>query len=156
VLFIIAHDQEQGAHGLIINRPTGKTVADLLSSHDMGMLATLPVFIGGPVAGDQLTFASFHSQKSGQIIECRPHLGLEEARELAGEKSASVRAFIGYSGWSVNQLETELGQKAWIVRDPDMDAFDISKTGELWPSIMRSMGPWFRLLSAAPDDPSRN
>ena len=156
VLFMTAHDDEDGAHGIIINRPTGKTVADLLPSQDMGVLAALPVFLGGPVAQDQLTFAVFRRQTSGGLIECKPHLEVEEARELAGRKSASVRAFIGYSGWSKGQLETEMKQKAWIVREPDKDALDIDKIGELWPSIMRGLGPWYRLLASAPDDPSRN
>ena len=76
--------------------------------------------------------------------------------ELAADKLTSVRAFIGYSGWSKQQLETELAQKAWIIRKPDMDALEIDQCKQLWPSIMRELGPWFRLLASTPDDPSRN
>lgn len=158
MVFITANDQEEGSHGIIINRPTGNTVSDVLPSEEMGVLADLPVFIGGPVAHDQLTFAAFrwHDGMEGGIIECKPHLPIEEARELATLESASVRAFIGYSGWSKGQLETELAQKAWIVRKPEPEMLDVKKCEDLWPSIMRGLGPWFRLLASAPDDPSRN
>jgi putative transcriptional regulator len=156
VVYITAHDSEEGSHGLIINRPTDNTVADLLPMEDMGALANLPVFIGGPVGQNQLTFAVFRKQSTSDIIECKAHLEIEEARELAGKRLTSVRAFIGYAGWSKGQLEGEVGQKSWIIRPPDRDLLDVKKSGEIWPSVMRGLGPWFRLLAAAPDDPSRN
>jgi putative transcriptional regulator len=156
VVFITADEPQEGTHGIIINRPTGSTVADLLPSEEMGVLAELPVFIGGPVAQDQLTFAVFRKQGTSQVIECKAHLEIEEARELVGKKLTSVRAFIGYSGWSEGQLKAELRQKSWIIHPPDRDALDVKKSKELWPSIMRGLGPWFRLLASAPDDPSLN
>ncbi len=156
VVYITAHDAEEGSHGIIINRPTDNTVADLLPTEDMGVLANLPVFIGGPVGQDQLTFAVFRRQSTSDIIECKAHLEIEEARELVGKRLTSVRAFIGYAGWSKGQLESELGQKSWITRAPERDMLDPKKAREIWPTIMRGLGPWFRLLAAAPDDPSRN
>ena len=65
-----------------------------------------------------------------------------------------VRAFLGYAGWSKGQLEAELEQKAWLVQKPDEEILDIERCMDLWPTIMREQGPWFRLLAAAPDDPS--
>ncbi len=156
VVYITAHTAEEGTHGIIINRPTENTVADLLPSDEMGVLAELPVFVGGPVGQDQLTFAVFRKNSESEIIECKAHLEIEEARELASKKSASVRAFIGYSGWSKGQLENELAIKSWIVRPPVRDIFDVKKCDALWGGIMRGLGPWFRLLASAPDDPSRN
>ncbi len=156
VVYITAHSVEEGAHGIIINRPTENTVADLLPAGEMGELADLPVFVGGPVGQDQLSFAVFRQQSTSEVIECKANIGIEEARELVGKKQVSVRAFIGYSGWTGGQLENELTQKSWIVRPPGIETLDVQKSKDLWPSIMRGLGPWFRLLSAAPDDPSRN
>lgn len=155
-VLIGSHDSVEGAHGIIINRPTENTVADLLPSQEMGVLANLPVFVGGPVQQDRLTFAALRWREESGIIECKTHLDVAGAKELAAKKTFIVRAFAGYSGWSKGQLETELAQKAWIVRKPERDALDIEKCRELWGSIMRGLGPWFRLLAAAPDDPSRN
>ena len=58
VVYITAHTAEEGTHGIIINRPTENTVADLLPAGEIGELANLPVFVGGPVGQDQLTFAA--------------------------------------------------------------------------------------------------
>src|SRR3954470_11460574 len=60
VLLISTHEAEEGAFGLILNRPSGQTVAELLPNHeDLREIGSIPVLLGGPVARDQLIFASF-------------------------------------------------------------------------------------------------
>src|SRR5436190_10350741 len=65
VLFISAHDAMDGAVGLIINRPLGKQVSDLVHESPPESLADVPVFLGGPVGKNQLMFAAFEWE-SGQ------------------------------------------------------------------------------------------
>ena len=154
VLIISASDAEEGSFGLIVNRAAEKTVGDLLPEHELGVLGGLPVFIGGPVARDQLTFAAF--QWVDETLHVRTHLLLEEALEVAESGAGVVRAFLGYSGWSRGQIEAELEQKAWLVQKPDREVMDVERCVDLWPTIMRDQGPWFRLLASAPDDPSLN
>jgi putative transcriptional regulator len=154
VLIISASDPQEGSFGLIVNRATEKTVAELLPEHELGTLGELPVFIGGPVSRDQLTFVAF--QWVDDVLRIRTHLLLEEAREMVAEGGGVVRAFLGYAGWSKGQLEEELEKKAWLVQKPDQEVMDTDRCVELWPTIMRDQGPWFRLLAAAPDDPSLN
>lgn len=154
VLYIGANDSGDGSFGLILNRATGKRVADFLEGQETGPLSNIQVFIGGPVGRNQLTFAEFRSVEDEVV--CRTHLDLSDAVELASERPGSVRAFIGYAGWSQGQLEAELAQKAWLVQRPDRDVLDLEKCLQLWQTIMREQGPWFRLLAAAPDDPSLN
>ena len=154
VLIISASDPHEGSFGLIVNRATEKTVGELLPEHELGMLGELPVFIGGPVSRDQLTFAVF--QWVDDALRIRTHLLLEEAREIVMAGGGVVRAFLGYAGWSKGQLEAELEQKAWLVQKPDQEILDVDRCMDLWPAIMRDQGPWFRLLAAAPDDPSLN
>ena len=154
VLIISTHDPHEGSFGLVLNRATERTVGELLPGHELGLLGEMPVFIGGPVGRDQLTFAAF--QWADDTLRVRTHLLLDEAREIAADGLGSIRAFLGYAGWSQGQLETELDQKAWLVQKPDEAILDIEKCMALWPTIMREQGPWFRLLAAAPDDPSLN
>jgi len=154
VLIISASDPQEGSFGLIVNRATEKTVGELLPEQELGVLGELPVFIGGPVARDQLTFAAF--DWVDESMQIRTHLLLDEARELANGDGGVVRAFLGYSGWTKGQLEAEVAQKAWLVQKPDQDILDIEKCLDLWPTIMREQGPWFRLLASTPDDPSLN
>lgn len=154
VLFISANEPREGSFGFVLNREAGKSVGEFLPDQELGALSDASVFFGGPVSSDQLMFASFAWSDGG--ITCRAHLAMEEARELATAGSAEVRAFIGYAGWGQGQLEAELAQKAWLVQKPDRDLLDLDKCKTMWPTIMREQGPWFRLLAAAPDDPSMN
>lgn len=156
VLFIPVNDPQDGSFGLILNRPTGKSVIDFLPDQDVGDLAGLPVFVGGPVGANQLTFASFRWDPAREAIECQTHVGIDEAWKLTGDENCSLRAFVGYAGWSKGQLESELSQKAWLVQKPDRDLLDAEKCSGLWQTIMRDQGPWFKLLAAAPDDPTLN
>jgi len=154
VLILSAHEPQEGSFGLIVNRVTNKTVSELLPEKNLGLLADVPVFTGGPVSRDQLTFATF--SWSDDSLTVRTHLMIEEARAIAEEDFDAVRAFVGYSGWGQGQLEAELAQKAWLVQKPDRDLLDLEKCKMLWTTIMREQGPWFRLLASAPDDPSVN
>jgi putative transcriptional regulator len=156
VLLLTAHDAEEGSLGFILNRPAGRTVAEVLPDKLLGALARVPVFLGGPVATDQLVFASFSWHPETQRFHCRHHLSLEEAEESAEDQTMSVRAFIGYAGWSKGQLEAELAQKAWLIAKPSRDTLDAQRAPRLWRETLTGMGPMFRLIAEAPDDLTRN
>jgi putative transcriptional regulator len=47
-------------------------------------------------------------------------------------------------------------QNAWVIRKPDRATMKLDRLPRLWHDIMRRLGPWFKLLAAAPDDPSLN
>ena len=70
--------------------------------------------------------------------------------------ASSMFAFLGYAGWSAGQLEAEMKQKAWIVQKPSRTALKSERLSRLWFDIMNRLGPWYRMLAAAPDDPSLN
>src|SRR6202521_1228455 len=122
VLFISAHDPDDGAIGVIINRPLDKIVADLVNETPPQNLADVPVFFGGPVGNNQLMLAAFEWQK-GEGLKLNQHaLNADEAAADPSEDAPSVRAFLGYAGWSAGQLEAEMQQKAWIVQKPNRAA----------------------------------
>ena len=156
VIFLSTNDAEEGSFGVVLNRPAGRTVADVLPDQNLGQLGQIPVLIGGPVSPDQLIFASFKWHTVGKRMECKHHLVLEEARTALAEERTVVRAFIGYAGWTKGQLESELAQHAWLVMKPDREILHISRTKTIWRETLSAFGPWFRLVAEAPDDPSRN
>ena len=155
VLFISSHDEEDGALGVILNRPLDKQVADLVNETPPEGLGDIPVFLGGPVGKNQLMFAAFEWQK-GHGLKLNHNVGVEEAHQLVDEDPASVRAFVGYAGWSAGQLEEEMKQKAWLLQKPTRSALAPARLPKLWFEIMRGLGPWYKMLAAAPDDPSLN
>lgn len=155
VLFISAHSADDGATGIILNRPLEKKVGELVTDAPPDGLENVPVFFGGPVQRDRLMFAAVEWQND-QGLHLNPHVNLEEANARAAKDPASLRAFIGYAGWSAGQLEAEIKQNAWITQKADRAALKLEKLPKLWFEIMRGLGPWFKMLAAAPDDPSLN
>ncbi|HWL53063.1 MAG TPA: YqgE/AlgH family protein [Chthoniobacteraceae bacterium] len=156
ILFMVANEPGEGSYGLILNRRSGKSVGEVIQLTDPGPLGEIPVFHGGPVGTDRLTFAAFRWDAGSESLECRANLELDEARDLTREPGTVVRAFAGYAGWSAGQLEHELQAKAWVVQKPGQEILDPEQCQNLWTSIIREFGPWFRLLAEAPDDPSLN
>src|SRR5260370_5405950 len=67
VLFISAHDPDDGAIGVIINRPLDKSLSDLVTETPPQNLAGVPVFFGGPVGDNQLMLAAFRWHKRGRL-----------------------------------------------------------------------------------------
>jgi putative transcriptional regulator len=155
VLFLSAHSCEDGALGIILNRPLGKQVGQLVTETPPGGLETVPVFFGGPVGRDRLMFAAFE-WKNGSGLKLDHNVGIEEASERVGKNPASVRAFVGYAGWTAGQLEEEMKQNAWVVQKAQRSALKLDAVPKMWFEIMRGLGPWFKMLAAAPDDPSLN
>lgn len=155
VLFISAHDPADGAVGVILNRPLDKHVSDLVSEDPPAGLADVPVFLGGPVGRNQLMFAAFEWQK-GQGVTLNHNVNVDDASERIEHDPGSICAFVGYAGWSAGQLEAEMKQNAWLLQKPTRSALKPEKLPKLWFDIMKGLGPWFKMLSAAPDDPSLN
>ena len=155
VLFISAHTPDDGALGVILNRPLEKQVSEVVSEAPLNALDKVPVFFGGPVGRDRLIFASVE-WKSGEGLKLNHNVDLDDANKQIGKSPGSIRAFIGYAGWGAGQLEAEMRQNAWVIRKPDRADMKLDRLPRLWFDIMSRLGPWFKLLAAAPDDPSLN
>lgn len=157
VILLADHSATAGGFGLIVNRPTGKVVGDLLKENELGHLARVPVLAGGPVQTDQLMLVAFRWHPQTHRLECRHHISLEEAEHLTTAQHHTVRGFIGYSGWSSGQLEAELAQRSWLVHKSDQeDLVETERAPSLWCDLTSTFGPWFKLVAEAPDDPSIN
>ncbi len=154
VLFISEHDPNEGALGMIINRPLDRQVADLVTDTPPPGLAGVPVFLGGPVGKNQLMFAAFEWQK-GHGFKLSHNVVLGHGSIAAGEKNL-ICAFVGYAGWGAGQLESEVKQKAWLLQKANPSLLKFDRLPNLWFDIMASLGPWYKMLAAAPDDPSLN
>ncbi len=157
VLFLSTHESEVGAFGFVLNRPLGKNAAELLPQHERSeLLGNIPVFLGGPVGHDQLSFARVELGASKSDHRFQINLSLDEVAEMNADRPGSVRAFVGYSGWSAGQLEGELEQKAWVLVKPDGRAGAPLGHERAWYKIMNALGPVYKLLAAVPDDISLN
>jgi len=164
VLILTEHQCKKGAHGFILNRPLGKKVSDVLSSEEFSSLHDIPVYLGGPVATEQLSFASFSKSKNQsptQALEIKAHISAEEAINALAE-GVQVRAFIGHSDWESEQLEEELRNEDWIPHQAKQELIKMparqadTSTREMWSELLCSKGPQHRLMAGMPENPSLN
>ncbi|MCB1230721.1 MAG: YqgE/AlgH family protein [Verrucomicrobiae bacterium] len=154
VLLLTEHSTD-GALGYILNRPLGKSVGDLLCDSDFENLADIPVYIGGPVSTEHLTFGSLGWSESDNSLQFSTHLSAPQAVAYRSE-GFSVRAFVGYSGWGEGQLESELEQNTWIIRQPEKRVLETEELETLWNRLLRELSPWHALVADEPEDISLN
>ena len=155
VLFLASHTAKAGAFGYVLNRPLDKVVSDLMPTDGLGDLATVPVYLGGPVEADKLAFASLYWSDWEDRLYCETHLSVNEAlHELA--IGHDVRGFIGYSGWTSGQLERELKHRSWIITPPQAQILSTDEPKELWAGILNEMGGRYELIARMPTRPELN
>ena len=161
VVLVLAHN-EQGAVGLVLNRPTTTSVSSPLPEWEE--LATAPdvVFVGGPVTEGSICLARAKQQVSvpgDGYLPLHGSLGtvdLEADPSVVGPLIENLRIFAGYGGWAPGQLEAEIGQEAWhVVEASDEDIFTDDPMG-LWKTVLRRQGGELALVSAYPPDPCLN
>jgi Putative transcriptional regulator len=154
ILFLSHHSADDGAIGLVLNRPLSRTMGEL-ADFAGGPLEQVPVYYGGPVAREDLIVASMQWHEAPSAISFRG-FGEADGPDIPPEFQPGLRAFLGYSGWSQGQLEAEIAEKAWIVLPPSRDIVEMPDPSGVWHRIMRELGPVYRLLAEMPDDPSLN
>jgi putative transcriptional regulator len=137
---LVTQDEQLQATGVIINRATNRSLAELLPGERFKRF-TEPVFFGGPVAFNGL-FALFRSEKTpGDAVTMLPglHLALDPNTidALLNDPPAKVRFYAGYSGWAPGQLRGELERGDWFVVDADADAVFRKDFSNLWQEMVR-------------------
>ena len=166
VVLLLQVDEDDGALGLVLNRPTGTGVDEVLP--DWVELAAEPpvVFAGGPVqpqAAICLGRGRLGGRPSGAfaVLEGVPgaSLGTVDLDSTPGALRSTVervRVYAGYAGWSAGQLEAEVEEGAWFVVDAlPADAFS-GAPEELWKAVLRRQGPPVAFAASYPEDPTLN
>ena len=150
ILFLSHHSEEEGATGMVLNRPLDQKLSQIPGLPD------IPVFYGGPVEPQHLLLASLQWRDNPTIVAFRAFVGRTGEEVIDEEWLPGLRAFAGYAGWSKGQLEGEIEEKAWIVIPPSRETIALPCDVQIWKALMRQSGPLLHLLSEAPDHPERN
>jgi len=156
-VILISQHSEEGAMGVVLNRPTGQTLAELSGEFALGELADVPVFTGGPVNDKQLVLVAWEASEEGGTVKL--YFGLDPIKAgelLRNNPQVALRAFVGYAGWTGGQLENELNANAWVVAPLGAPALEGEGGVEAWRILLGAISPEMRLLAEAPDDPSLN
>jgi putative transcriptional regulator len=157
VILIVEHSDD-GALGLVLNRPSETTVGEAVSELESLLDVDDPLYIGGPVQPSALiVLAEFDDTDSAALI------AFEDVGVLAGDAAEGAppavrrgRAFVGHAGWGPGQLDSELERGDWILEPAEReDAFTQSPL-ELWPAVLTRKGGSYALVARMPPDPSVN
>lgn len=142
VVYLIRHD-EDGAMGLILNRPLKTTIGELLGELTESSIDNdQPVHYGGPVDGPvmmlQASCDSADDQHAEVLIACDQARILEVINENSPHQ-LGLRIFDGYSGWGPNQLEAEISEGSWLIWEirPDQLFHD---SESLWQEAVVQIG----------------
>lgn len=155
VTFICAHN-EDGAMGIVINRPMELALADIFAqmnltpcSPDVGNMI---IHQGGPVQTDRgfvlhRPDTSWHSS-----INVSDEIGVTTSRDILeaiAEGRGPGEAFIalGYAGWAAGQLEQEIKENAWLSGPAGSDIIFRTPVERRWEQAARLLGVDVNLLS---------
>jgi putative transcriptional regulator len=153
---LVAEHNDEGAMGVILNRPSGMTVADAAPDLEPLIGPEAPIFAGGPVqptSGVVLAEVTEVGDPVVADIVLVPDLGeLADVVESAGR----IRVFAGYAGWGADQLETELEREDWIVDPARPEDVFHEDPDSLWSDVLQRKGGQYALVARMPEDPTLN
>jgi putative transcriptional regulator len=164
VVMLLAYGEE-GALGLVLNRPSETMLAAPLPRWERLAASPAVVFVGGPVQHQAVICLARALGHPAAAVPpdgwsaVLPEVGTIDLDLDPDELQASlsqVRVFAGYAGWTAGQLEAEIGAGAWWILDalPE-DAFS-EEPNELWKRVLRRQGGSLALVASYPDDPMLN
>jgi putative transcriptional regulator len=155
---------EEGAIGLVLNRPSETSVGAPLPA--WAPLATSPavVFVGGPVGHQEVICLArpAHPGFGGGVDGWRGvttavgTLDLSLDPESVGAAYQGLRIFAGYAGWGPGQLQSEMETGAWWVVEADPDDPFSDDPEALWKEVLRRQGNALSLVSYFPNDVAAN
>ncbi len=154
IILLSSHSSDDGAVGIVLNRPIDSALGD---TPDLPDLTDIPLFIGGPVARDAFLLATLDWDEDSDSIVFETFSETDADVKVGSETPRPpLRGFFGYSGWSRGQLEAEIAQSAWMVLAPTPRLIEVTNAEDAWRQLMRTISPIHHLLSEMPDDPSLN
>jgi putative transcriptional regulator len=152
VVLILEHSEE-GALGVVLNRPSDTTVDDAVPElADLGEPDDV-VYVGGPVGPETVIALGTFDDPDDAAAVVVDDLGLVDP-DLSSPSLRGLRVYAGHAGWAAGQLDGELEQEAWIVEDAFSD--DPFAEGDLWSEVLDRKGGGYALLARMPEDPSLN
>lgn len=155
VTYICAHNDE-GAMGIVINRPLDMALGDVLEQMDMepsdNRVNELPVYHGGPVHTDRGFVLHEPLSTWESSINVNDAVGVTTSRDVlqaiargGGPKESLVA--LGYAGWGAGQLEQEMLENAWLSGPADVNVIFKTPCEQRWQTAADLLGVDLNLLS---------
>jgi len=140
---LLAAPAPNGGHvGVILNRPTKRSLGSLFPEHEPSKKVVEPVFYGGPFSRGALValvradhtpgggsvllmnnlYLAFRANTIDHVIETTPN---------------DARYFVGYVGWRPGELKSEIDRGLWSVMNAEVDTIFRKDTDTLWEELLQ-------------------
>jgi putative transcriptional regulator len=160
VVLLLEHGEE-GALGLVLNRPSALDVEDPLPAWSRYAPQPDVVFIGGPVSRSSVIALARLDGDVGalaweQVLGPIGVVDLSRDPDAMGSALDAVRVFAGYAGWGSGQLESEIGEGAWYVVAAEADDVFTDAPEQLWRRVLARQPGDLSRVALVPEDLSVN
>ncbi|TAL49607.1 MAG: YqgE/AlgH family protein [Chitinophagaceae bacterium] len=159
VVFLCEH-QEQGSFGFVLNRKYENTIDELIPELEGHKI---PVYYGGPVQMDTIHFLHQYPDEIPGGLEVIKGVfwggEFEKVVEMIKNEQieqSKIRFYIGYSGWSIGQLDDELKEKSWLTVRATRKLIFHRKFEEIWKDSLKHLGGDYEMMINFPIDPQLN
>jgi putative transcriptional regulator len=159
-IILLCEHNDEGSFGFVMNKPSEARLGDImqeLTKFDS------PVFVGGPVQQDTLHYLHRLPQLEDSIPVIEGVFwggNFDQLTDLISKNRVEpkdIKFFLGYSGWSVGQVDEELKQNSWIVSDKvDHELLFETEPDAMWQYALKALGGRFSIYSNYPVDPRMN
>ncbi len=156
---LIGIHSEDGAMGVVLNRPSTATVAEAVPQLEDVAGALETVYVGGPVQPSSVVFLAEFLEPAlagtlvlGRIGFPAPDAGIEQLARA----TERARVFAGHAGWGRGQLDEEIANGDWIAHPAEPQDVFTDVPEELWSSVLTRKGGSYALIARMPPDPSVN
>ena len=159
-VILLADHNEEGSVGFILNKPLEYTINDLIPEIE----AAFKIYNGGPVEQDNLYFIHTIPELITDSVEISNGIfwggDFELTKSLINNgkiNKEDIRFFLGYTGWSANQLEKEHQLNSWIISKNNYKSSILSKSSkQFWKEKIIELGGEYIIWSNAPENPILN
>lgn len=156
---LIGVHSEEGAMGIVLNRPSELTVGEAVPQLEPALDEHEPVYIGGPVQPSSIVLLAEFLDPTPAGLLVLGRIGFPAADADIDEltrATARGRVFAGYAGWSEGQLDAELEQGDWIVQAAQPEDVFSEDPEDLWSEVLTRKGGSYALIARMPLDPTVN
>jgi putative transcriptional regulator len=153
---------DEGALGVVLNRPTGLAVSEVLGGWGEVVAEPEVLFQGGPVETDGALAVAMLGPAIENTVGFREVAGqlglldLDTPVELVTGSLEGLRIFAGYAGWGIGQLQEEIDEGHWYVVPGRADDVFRSDATDLWRDVLRRQPGDLAMHSTRPVDPDLN
>lgn len=154
---LICEHTAEGAMGIVINRVTDLTLADVFQQMEIdgshSVQRTQPVYVGGPVQGNRGFVVHEPVGSWESTLTVGESLGISTSRDIiaaiAGDRGPQRYLLaLGYAGWSPGQLEREIAENSWLAGPADRQIIFDTPVEARWEAAVKRLGVDLAALSS--------